>query len=387
MGTMYRHTLAKTNVENFRHNLTVLKNINAGHFFCPMIKANAYGHGDVQLAKILREEGVAHIGVALVEEGVHLRQHGFRNQSVLVFNPIQNLETAKAIIENHLTPVISSFESLLLLEKNLINKKMSVHLKFNTGMSRLGMPLTDLEKIKKYFHRSSKLKIQVSGVCTHLHTGEDLGAAKSYSDKQLKLMGDVANELGHLTENIHVFNSCSLIAKGCLGIKSQFGSRPGISLYGIKPKILVRSTKAQKAWQKIVLKPVLQIESNIALVQKVKKGECISYNSGFIAKRNSTIGVVPVGYADGYSRCFSNVGKMLCRGDIIDVRGRVCMDFTMVDLTNLQEPRGGWVNEPVVILGRQKNNEITATQLAEIAHTNEYEIFTNISHRVPRVNK
>lgn len=386
MEKIYRTSVARVSRENLRHNVRLLRRL-AGemNFFCPMVKADAYGHGDIETARVLLDEGVDNLGVALIEEGIRLREAGVTAPRILVFHPHMTDEAAEAVLRYELTPVVSSFATLGVLEKRAIQRPVKIHLKFNTGMSRLGFSPHEVERLVSYLKNASVF--QVDGLCSHLLAGEDLGTEGSRTDNQLKVLADIVKKFSGLKVPVHMLNSCALIAQASLFPAAQvmLGVRPGLSLYGVKPEILTPDAQAQDRWSEISFKPVMQVESAVAHVQHIRKGETVSYGGRFCAEKDSTIGVVAFGYADGYSRHFSNIGAMLCGGREVQVSGTVCMDFTMVDLTEIMAPDSGWIGEKVVILGQQKSKEISAERMARTINTNPYEILTSISRRVPRI--
>jgi alanine racemase len=390
MQKIFRPTVANISRENFRHNLRVMRELSGhSHFFCPMMKANAYGHGDVELSRVAVEERVSAIGVSLVEEGMRLRENKISLKTdILVFHPQLDEETAEAMAEYGLTPVLSSWPSLKAIEAVAKNKKIKTHLKFDTGMNRLGFSVEDAPRLADYF--KSQKKIVLDGLCSHLLAGEDWGAEASRTKEQTQLLKKVAKYFSGIQLNIHLLNSVALLAMHGHKDKVEFGSRAGIALYGIKQEIESKNKKVRERWNEIELKPVMQLLSKIVFVQELKKGETVSYGGRFRATHDMAVAVVPIGYADGYSRHFSNKGRMLCRGHEVNVLGTVCMDFTVIDISELVESnteknRNKLLGEEVVIIGRQKTKTIGAEWLAEMLETNSYEVFTNVGQRVPRV--
>jgi alanine racemase len=356
-----------------------------------MIKANAYGHGVVPVAKALQSEGCFNLGVALFEEGRELRTSGIAEGQILVFYPLQTQADIDAALEYKLTPVISSWSSLELLEKSPNVKNFDVHIKFNTGMNRLGFSVDQALRLQSFFNQSKKLKLR--GVCTHLLAGEDFGAQKSRSLEQIEQFLQLRRLWPQVS--FHALNSSGLIALSCHAAPalSDMGARPGLSLYGVRPELTNTTPEAFERWLRLDLRPVMNLSTTICHVQEVGAGQTVSYGGCFKAEKNSIIGIVGVGYADGYFRHFSNVGAMLWRGRRVPVSGTVCMDFTMLDLTEVcakqgiqsQAILGEILGEEVVVLGSQSSETITADKMARMIGTNPYEIFTNVSQRVPRM--
>lgn len=385
---MFRPTVAHISLDNFRHNVRTLRKLSFGdNFFCPMVKANAYGHGDIQLARVLEDEGVQALGVALIEEGTRLREANIEGAEILVFYPHLNFRAIDELLKYKLTPVVSTWESLCLLEERASaqNKKVQIHLKFNTGMNRLGFAAEQTLSVAELCRKSTHL--QVLGVCTHLQSADDAGFNDRATAQQLNQLQKLVAQFSGLPLQVHALNSEATLARNCfsLGQYNDMGSRPGISLYGIKPQLQNLAGSSQERWNAIELKPVLSLRSHIVQTQKVRKGEGVSYGATYRAPFDTTVAVIPMGYADGFSRKFSNNGIVLIAGEELPISGTVCMDYFMVDMAKSSLSDKACHEHEVVILGHQNGKQISAEQLAKNAATNTYEILTNISARVPRV--
>lgn len=359
---MLRRTQLKIDTSALRHNLNLLKKWNGSAFFVPMVKANAYGHGADLVARVAQDEGCDALGVALVEEGVYLRAHGV-TCPILTFAPLSR-EGAHACVQQNITPVIGRFEDIAALEAT--GAPVKAHLKFNTGMQRLGFDASDLAKLKSEL--AVKKWLTVEGLCTHLTHGQD-ALEDGPTRIQLAKFAEMTAGFGGVK---HAHKSASLAATQ--GSKAaDIGARCGIGIYGLPHD-------GREAGEG--LRPVLTWVTELTHVHTVEKGETASYSGRWTAPRRSRIGVVPLGYGDGYMRVLSNKGQMLCKGVKVPVVGSVCMDYTMVDLTDLKEEvKAG---EPIVVLGRQGTEEISAADIAETADTIAYEIVTQISARVAR---
>jgi alanine racemase len=244
---------------------------------------------------------------------------------------------------------------------------LDVHLKIDTGMGRLGLragePDIWLPKLKA---------LRIAGVFSHFSTAESVDG--DYTKKQLEVFTGVVTRLraAGMTALFHFANSAATITQPAAYFDMV---RPGIMLYGAYPSPAMA--------QQIVLKPVLSWHTKILQLKKVPAGTSISYGQTFVTKRESLIATLPVGYADGYQRVLSNRGEVLVRGKRAPVAGRVCMDLTMLDVTDIRNVQQG---DEVVLLGRQGNAEITADEMAAWANTISYEIFTSIGARVPRIH-
>lgn len=367
---MFRPTRIEISKANLKHNLGLLKSWNGYAFFCPMVKANAYGHGAEIVAKIVEEFGVDAMGVAIVEEAKALREAGIQTP-ILTFGPLSPAGAAE-VIRLKLTQVAGRFEDLEALWAHQ-PKELKIHLKFNTGMQRVGFDEEQLPALKEWLKKHPAL--EVTGTCTHLTHGEDADQPDGPSQLQFRKFLRLCQDFPGVR---HVHKSASLAAQRESKSPSDVGARPGVGIYGLPHEENLIGAG---------LKPVLRWVTELAYVHNLKKGESVSYGSQWTASRPSVIGVLPVGYGDGYMRVLSNKAQMLFRGQRVPVVGRVCMDYTLLDLTDAlkgEAPRSG---EPIVILGRDGREEISAYEISVWAGTNAYEVVTAISRRVAREAK
>ncbi|MBX7231766.1 MAG: alanine racemase [Bdellovibrionales bacterium] len=381
----FRPTYAEINLAHLSQNAAVLRALNPGGWFCPMVKCNAYGHGAIEIVKTLVSQKVPAVGVALTEEGVQLRQSGIHAISILVFG-IFSPEAAKECAEKQLTPVVSRWEDLQYF--SLLQNPMDVHLKFNTGMNRLGFGSQDVEKLTQFFRSNPQLKLR--GVCTHLLQGDDWGNAGGFSHHQLESLLSINKNFQNynpdylsLRPTLHILNSAALLRLRLegrqVGIKPggpQLGCRPGIALYG--------AGRTESVTLRVPLKPVMSLRTEIVTVRSLKINEVVSYNAQWKAQTPSRIGVLPIGYGDGISRALSNKGFVLIRGRRTPIIGTICMDYLMVDLTSLPFVSSIEVGEPVTLFGEQEGGELSVDELAPLINTIGYEILTSIGVRIPR---
>ncbi len=376
-----RETRAVINLNHLGSNYQILKGLlpRPDTFFCPMVKANGYGHGDVVISKKLAELGVNTLGVGLIEEGALLRENGISQE--IIFFGIGDRQFIPDLIENKLTPVISDWGQLEGLE-SLAPSGYPVHLKFDTGMHRLGFSISEAEKLSEHFRSKSKLKLKA--LLTHLHTGEDANILNGKSFDQLKVFKIIEAYFKDFNLIHHALNSAGFLnlAKSPELLKSplinpNLGVRPGLAIYGISPF----------ADEKYGLKPVMSLRSKIIKIHFIRSGEGVSYNQTWKADRDSVIGVVPIGYADGYLRHLSNKANVLVGEKLVPQVGNVCMDYIMVDITEIIKTRKieDILNMEVTLFGSSKNGtELPASQLAKNAGTIVWEILTSVSVRVPR---
>lgn len=386
----FRPTAAIVDLKAIQTNFMQLRAMAAkSNFICPMVKANAYGHGAVEVTQALCSVGAERVGVVLIEEGIGLRESGV-SADILLFGLFSDAASSAAVIENRLTAVVSDqaqLESLSQQAKAMKIAKLKIHLKFNTGMNRLGFSVGKATQLQTWLQQNPH--IQLEGICTHFLRGDDAGTDGD-TEKQVEKMHQVVEIFQGQSIYFHALNSGALagyalrssanpssIGQDSFEDELKFGVRPGISLYGAQP------TTQREIF--LPVKPVMHLETQLSAIHHIEIGQSVSYNATWRAQRRSVIGVLPIGYADGYRRAFSNKSFVLCRGKRAPVVGVVCMDFTLVDLTDV-ERIGGPIcpGENVVLIGKQGGEMVSAEELAHIADTIPYEIFTGISDRVPR---
>lgn len=343
-----------------------------------MIKADAYGHGAVRVAQSLVGAGAKVLGVSLIEEAVELRQAGI-NIPLLVFG-LNDSQGIGGLEQFQLTPVISDFEGLLALRNLKTKKPFEIHLKFNTGMNRLGFDLFEIEKVITELRQNSCLV--VSGICTHLLNGEDVADPKGYTAHQMREFAKLKKYFPEPKVISHALNSAGLIGYSFHqkrlvedGWSWPLGSRVGLALYGVHPEMNPR----------IPLEEVMSVKTKLGLIRKVKAGSAISYGATFKTQRDSLIGVIPQGYADGLRRSFSNQGEVLIAGTRVPIVGTVCMDLTIVDLTDLAKSGvTPHLNDEVVVIGAQGNEFIGLGEWARKLGTIPYEVMTSQGVRMFR---
>ncbi len=382
---MFRRTYADINIENLVHNWNQIKNV-AGddRFICPMVKANAYGHGDIQVSQALEREGASGLGVCLIEEGLLLRAAGIKTD-IYVFRGFDK-RGAEKILEYQLIPVVSTWEQIFALE-SAADEPVKVHLKFNTGMNRIGFNLDQAEKLDEYFKKSKKLKLKA--VLTHFSNAEDAHLLDGTSAQQLKIFFNICEYFKSQDVYTHVLNSGGIaglaknrgrseVERHHLLLEPKWGFRPGLMLYGYQ---------SAPYFTEIDLKPVMSLKSVVNNIRDVEVGETVSYAGTWVAKRKSKIAVVPIGYADGVHRLLSNKSSVLFAGQRVPIVGRICMDFLMLDVTDATQGSNlnRWIDEEVVLFGYDEQNLfISAEEISAQTDTIVWETLTSVSERVPR---
>ncbi len=379
---MHRKTFAEINLNHLKFNLDSLRLNFKDEFLCPMVKANAYGHGDIQVARCLEKWGVPRLGVCLIEEGLLLRKAGIKTQ-ILVFRGFDQ-EGAQVILENQMTPVVSQWKHLAHLEA-LATQVTSVHLKFDSGMNRLGFSIDEAQKLFDYFWQNKKLRVEA--ILTHLSNAEDGFQDDGTTSDQLMRFLPVIDLFKALKVKVHVLNSAGILSSLMLRsekkknhrlVSQAWGLRPGLMLYGYSPI---------EAKFNFHLKPVMTLKSVAGVFRRLKKGEGVSYGSTWRAPKDSIIAVVPIGYADGVHRLLSNKGEALFLNRRVPMVGQICMDFLMLDVTEVaqQQPFDPDQEHEIIFFGTSANGSfISAAEVANKAGTIPWEILTSIGERVPR---
>lgn len=377
---LHRPTVAEIDLQALAFNVNTLqKSFPPETFICPMVKANGYGHGDLIIAKALADLGIRHLGVSLVEEGVTLRAAGLQT-GILVFLGSGRADV-RQIIESKMTPVVSQWEQLHhLLEE--ANQEISIHLKFDTGMNRLGFQVSEATKLLEFFRTNSQIKVEA--LLSHLSRGEDADQAGGDSARQIAAFEKAREIFRPFTSAAHLLNSAGIVHRMALGERAalplkNFGLRPGLMIYGYNP---VRPGYGCE------LKPVMTLKSQVEVYHSLSAGQGVSYNSTWKASRDSVIAVVPIGYADGYHRSLSNKAHALLGGERVPVVGAICMDYLMLDVTDVVRGKSLVPKEEVVLFGHSKNGKfLGADELAKLVPTIPWEVLTSVGARVPKVVK
>ncbi len=366
-----RQTRAEIDLNALTSNYNLLKSLIGDRIkISAVIKGNAYGHGIVQIAKTLEDLKIGSFSIAYTSEGEILRKAGIKT-SILLIGPVckDDFEDVK---NYNLKPIIYDFESLANLSdyasKN--NLDFTVHLKMDSGMSRLGFRPNEISRLIECLKTNKKIKIE--GISSHFLESENKNSEITQAQhlRFMEFAGKLESSLGFKALK-HIANSAAAIASDKFHPDMV---RCGLALYGYS------SLEDPEITQK--LKRVLTLKSNISTIKKVSKGDYVGYSRGFIADRDYTIAIIPVGYADGFLRKYSSLGYVLIDGKKCPIIGHICMDMTFCDVSSLSNPKAG---DDVILLGKNADNEISAVDYAKSCNTIPYEILTAISERVPRV--
>ena len=360
-------TVLEINLSAIAHNLKEYqKKLQPSTKVMAMVKAFAYGSGGAEIAGILQYHKADYLGVAYADEGVELRRAGI-TLPIMVMNPDEN--AFEKITDFRLEPELYSFALLQSFDQYLRQEGLQqypVHIEIETGMNRLGFSAGDMEELAKALRQTSSFAVQ--SVFSHLAASEE-AANDSFTEQQFRLFSQAADTLQQQTGLSflrHIANSAAAIRHPHLQLDMV---RLGIGLYGVD----------SAASGQLHLETVATLKSSIAQLKKVKQGESVSYNRKGVAKTDSLIATVRLGYADGYPRRLGNgAGQVWIHGQLVPVIGTVCMDMFMVDVTSIPQVQEG---DPVIIFGK----ELPVASVATAAGTIPYEIMTGISQRVRRV--
>lgn len=358
-------------LENLKYNVEqIQKQIPAQREIIAVVKANAYGHGAVFIAKKLNEIGIHNFAVATLGEGIELRENNIQgNILILGYTSPEDVET---IIQYDLTQALVDEEySRKIQEANHTTKPVKVHIKINTGMNRIGFSSKNMNALEAVFRMT---KIQVTGMFSHLVVAsEQAEESVKFTHQQMADLQKCVEELkqkGYDTGKIHIQSSYAIF------IKTDYPYdyvRTGLFLYGITEK------------KDFTIKPVLSLKARVETVHTIQKGESVGYGRTYIAEQEEKIAAVSIGYADGYPRALSNLGvNVIVNGEYAEVIGRICMDQLMIKVSGIDNVKPGDV---VTLIGSDNNKEVTVLELANKVKTNLYEIIARLGQRLERIVK
>lgn len=380
-----RPVWAEVSRSKLLHNFELLRSQATPAETLAVVKANAYGHGTVACSKALATNGAKWMGVTSVDEGVATRttcaSENIPGVEILAMCGLWPGE-AEIALAHRITPAV--WEVVHLEEAARLDQPFSVHLEIDTGMSRQGVRLAELPALLNRLQALPLLRLD--GVLTHFHSPEILDSAATHEQfAQFVTAIDTICKRGFRPRWIHAGNSASLLDQGAAELvrlaqkyNAKAMMRPGLALYGY----VSHFTGGAKPATVDDLKPVLTWKTRVASLRAIEPGETAGYCATFRATRATRLALLPVGYADGLNRMLSNQGAVLVRGRRAPIVGRISMDLTIVDVTDIS---GVEIDDEVVLIGTQGAEAITAYDHADLAGTIPYEILCNISARVQRV--
>lgn len=377
MPLKVHRTWAEVNLDNIAHNFNKIKGlVSEKTKIMGVVKADAYGHGFFEVAKVLMECGVDNLGVAFLDEAKQLRR-AFVNIPILV---LSYCDVASAIdfVDFNITPTIFDFNFAKALSDAAVfrNKTAKIHIKIDTGMSRLGFvynenDLTNQNTINEIEKIASLPNIEIEGIFSHFAVADE--EDKTFTLLQFERFKRLNKKLSEIGINIkikHICNSSAVINYPDMHLDMV---RAGIALYGFYSSKYVKD---------IGLIPSMELKTVVTQIKEIEKGETVSYGRTFLADKKLKIATIPIGYADGYSRLLSNKAKVIAGDKICNLIGRICMDQCMIDVTCVNNIN---VSDEVIIFGNKNGNNICVEQIAELMGTINYEVLCVIGKRVPRV--
>jgi alanine racemase len=352
--------------------LTLKKHLNPGGQLMAIVKADAYGHGAIECSRALEAIGADWFGVGLVEEGIALREAGIA-RPILCLGGFWSGQAAD-VVKHDLTTAVFRLDSAAELDARAreAGRTIRFHLKIDTGMGRLGVPLAGLPEFARALNQFDRIKLD--GLMTHFATADE--AETGYTGSQIghfREAVEILRGLGHDPTWRHLANSAGIHA-----YPQSHGNlaRAGAALYGLARDVLAPRPEPFN------LHPVMSLHSRIIMLKTVPSGTSLGYGLSHTTTRESRIATIPIGYADGVRRAHSNNGRVIVRGLFAPIVGRVSMDLTIIDVTDVADAALG---DEVILLGEQNGLWITAEDLAGQIGTISYEIVTGVSSRVPRV--
>ncbi len=373
-----KRTWAEVSLDALEHNFNCIKSrVDESTKILAVIKSDAYGHGVAQVARTLADCGAYCFAVAFVDEGIELRNNGITNPIMLLgYTPVSH---AEQIIANDIQPAIMSYEMAEKFSQKAsqLNKVCKIHIKLDTGMSRVGFVCGDdterNQSVCDDIVKISKLPfIEIEGVFTHFATADS--AEDSLSEVQFSRYTSMIDMLSSVGVNVpikHVCNSAALLRYPHMHLDMV---RAGVILYGVEPS-------GEVEWN-VDLKPAMQLKTIITQIKEMKGKEGVSYGSKYIAEPDDIIGTIPVGYADGYSRNMSGKAFVIAGGRRVPVVGTICMDQCMIKLNGVNNIS---VEDEVILFGEVNGIKVSIEEVADWKDTIGYEILCDIGRRVPRV--
>ena len=372
MEKILRPVYAEIDLDAIAYNMKNIKNLVKDKEVIAVVKADCYGHGALDLVPTLIENGASRLAVAVLTEGIELRNNNINApMMILGYTP---LYLGEELIKYDLEQTIYDVEYAKELSAIglSLNKKAKIHIAIDTGMGRIGF-LPNEKSVKDVSEICSLKGLDVLGIFTHFSTSDE--EDKEYTYEQFKKFTDFTLKLSELGINIplkHVSNSGAIMDMPETYLDAV---RAGIILYGYYPSNEVNKNN-------LSLKPALTLKASITRVQEMDKDMYISYGKTFKTERKSLIATLPIGYADGYSRLLAKGAKVIINGKFAPIVGRICMDQCMIDVTDIEDVK---VSDEVILLGEQGNLKFNADDIAEIMGTINYEILCMIKYRIPRV--
>lgn len=372
MNVNIRPVWAEVNLDNIINNINEIKRNIKGEEIIAVVKANAYGHGAIDVAPVLVENGANKLAVAMLSEALELREIGIK-VPILILG-YTDVSFAEMLINNDIEQTVYSLDYAKELSKKAeaLGKIAKIHIAVDTGMGRIGF-LPNEKSVEEVVEISKLSHLRITGVFTHFSNADE--EDKSYAHNQIEKFNSFINEIEKREVNLgvkHISNSASIID---IEDAHYNAIRPGIILYGYYPSDYINKDKLK-------LMPALSLKCQVIHVKELPKGEYIGYGRKFRTERDSVIATLPIGYADGYIRGLYGKAQVIINGKLAPVVGKICMDQCMIDVTDIGPVN---VGDEVILLGEDNGIKNNADDMAEMLDTINYEILCMIGRRVPRI--
>jgi len=372
---MFKHlrpVWAEIDLDKLAHNMREIRRVAKSEIIIAVVKADAYGHGAVDVAPVLIENGANVLAVAVQSEAIELRRSGIECPiMILGFTPPDQIDN---LLKYNIEQTVDSYKFAKELSKMALkeNKLAKIHIALDTGMGRIGY-LPNEESALEVYSISKLPNIEIVGMFCHFSCADEKD--KTYTYEQIKRYDDFYEKLKGKKVYIkmrHIANSAAIMD---LPETHYEAVRPGIIIYGYYP-----SDEVNK--EKINLKPVMTLKTNVVHIKTLPPGEYISYGRKYKTQKETIIATLPIGYADGYTRFLFEKGKVIIKGSFAPVIGKICMDQCMIDVTSIN---GVKIGDEVILIGEEGDNKFTADTIGELIGTISYEVVCMIGKRVPRV--
>lgn len=380
MDTYLKRTWAEIDIDQIEKNYDVCRSmLKDGVKMMAVVKADGYGHGAVVYAKTFAEKGCEWFAVSNVDEALQLRRAGISSPILILgFTPAYE---ADVLAYNNISQAVYNLDYARELSGSAAEKgvQVNIHIKVDTGMSRIGFLYQDSEtnadSIAEMYEACTMPNLYPQGIFQHFAVADEGDAGEVYTRLQYELFRDAVNKLEEKGVNFEIRHCCNSAGASEYREFQMDACRQGITIYGLKS-----SSEVKEQWG---IEPVMSIKTVISMVKEIESGTSVSYGRRFTAQRPTKIATVSIGYADGYTRRLSDNGaRMIVKGHYVPVVGRICMDMCMLDVTDVEDVKAG---DTATVMGKDGNLEISADELAEKSGTVNYEITCDISKRVPRV--
>ena len=370
-----RRTWAEVDLAAAEYNFNIIREKAKGSRVCCVVKADGYGHGAKVLSKLYESLGADYLAVSNIDEAEELRDFGI-NLPILIlgYTPVHD---AKRLLKLNLTQAVYSLDFAKALSERCceLNGTLKVHIKIDTGMSRIGFMCQsfprDNSSVNEIFEACSLKGLQAEGIMAHFSVADEGEEGRAYTEKQLENFEYTVKALKEKGVEFDIIHHANSAGTEDYENAHKTMVRAGIILYGLAP-----SPKLQGA---LPIMPLMTLKTSVASVKKIYKGTTVSYGRTFEAEEDMTVATVTIGYADGYFRDFSNKGYMLLKGKKCKILGRVCMDQTIIDVSGIENVK---IGDEVIVFSATESP--TADDLAKFADTINYEVICAVSKRVPR---